>query len=234
MNRLQRLVTLALHLSARRRVLAKQIAGEFDVSIRTVYRDVKALEAAGFPIVGTAGDGYRIAQDAFLRPLPLAPDEAEALVLVGKALEPTLDATLRGALLRALTKLESTFGAPVRQRVRGVLGQTVFRRGAERQPALTGAILEAVRERRVLRITYRDPRDEVRSRRAIEPLGLVCLGEAWWLVAYCRLREGARIFRVDRIASCDRAGQRFDPRDGFSFAEVIERDRELGRALFGC
>jgi len=72
-------------LSARRRILAKQIADEFGVGLRTVHRDVKALEVAGFPLIGTAGDGYRMAQDAFLRPLQLAPDEAEALVLVGKA-----------------------------------------------------------------------------------------------------------------------------------------------------
>lgn len=152
MTRLPRLVTLALHLSARRRVLARQIAEDFGVSIRTVYRDVRALQAAGFPVVGTAGDGYRMAQAAFLRPLQLAPDEAEALVLVGKALGPTLDATLRGALLRALAKLEATFEPPVERRVRGVLGQTVFRSGTARQPALTAQVLEAVRERRVLQI----------------------------------------------------------------------------------
>jgi predicted DNA-binding transcriptional regulator YafY len=61
----------------------------------------------------------------------------------------------------------------------------------------------------------------------------VCRGDAWWLVAYCRLRRDARAFRVDRIDAWKTTGARSEPRDGFSFAEIVARDRHLARRLFG-
>jgi predicted DNA-binding transcriptional regulator YafY len=57
-------------------VLARDIAARFEVSLRTVYRDLRTITATGFTIEGTAGDGYRLTQDSYLRPLALAPDEA--------------------------------------------------------------------------------------------------------------------------------------------------------------
>src|SRR3569833_1517801 len=81
MRRLERLVAMALYLGARRRVLARDVADRFDISLRTVYRDVAALIEAGFPVEGTAGDGYRIAQTAFQRPLALTADAAEVLAV---------------------------------------------------------------------------------------------------------------------------------------------------------
>jgi predicted DNA-binding transcriptional regulator YafY len=145
-----------------------------------------------------------------------------------------MDDSLRGALRGAVAKLESTLDRPVQRRTRDLLARTRFVAQEERGPALTGAVLRALRERRTLRLAYRDTRTGVRTRRVVEPLGLVCLGEAWWLLAYCHLREGARIFRLDRIASCEDTGETFEPREGFSFAEVLRRDRELGRAILGC
>jgi predicted DNA-binding transcriptional regulator YafY len=81
MPRLDRLLAIALHLGSRRRLVARELANRFGVSLRTIYRDVSALVAAGFPVEGTAGDGYRLVQDGYLRPLALAPDEAEAIAL---------------------------------------------------------------------------------------------------------------------------------------------------------
>ena len=69
--------------------------------------------------------------------------------------------------------------------------------------------------------------------RSIEPLGLVCRGDAWWLVAWCRLRGDARAFRVDAIERWSTDGEAFAPREGLSFDDIVARDRHLGASLFG-
>ncbi|HEY0253812.1 MAG TPA: HTH domain-containing protein, partial [Kofleriaceae bacterium] len=86
MKRLDRIVAIALFLGTRRRVLAREVADQFGVSLRTVYRDMSALVEAGYPVEGNAGDGYRLRQESYLRPLALTGDEAEALAIAARAL----------------------------------------------------------------------------------------------------------------------------------------------------
>jgi predicted DNA-binding transcriptional regulator YafY len=229
-TRLERLLAIALFLGARRRVLARDVAAKFAVSLRTVYRDMRALAAAGFPVEGTAGDGYRLAQASYLRPLALTGDEAEALALAATGYGATIAPALREPLVRATTKLEAVLDTTTRGRVRDLERRIVvpaFARTLGPDPA----VLAALRDRRAARIVYAPP-DTARTTREIEPLGLVCRGDVWWLVAYCRLREDARAFRLDAIARfTPRAA--FPPRDGFSFDAVIARDRHLAESLFG-
>jgi predicted DNA-binding transcriptional regulator YafY len=234
MKRLDRLVAIALFLGSRRRVLARDIAARFDVSLRTVYRDVRALAGAGFPVEGNAGDGYRLSQDAFLRPLALTTEEAEVLVVAARGLEPAMRPPLSLALARATAKLEAALDRPTQRRLAELDRRIVVSPSGHRGSAPTQEILVALRDHRVASIDYDDHLSGRRTTRAIEPLGLVCLGEIWWLVAYCRLRAGARAFRVDRITAWRAATEIYEPRPGFSFSEVIARDRHLAAQLFGC
>ena len=218
MKRLERLLSMALYLGARRRVRAQDAAAHFGISLRTVYRDVQALVAAGFPIVGNAGDGYRV--DAFMRPLALDEDEAEALAVASLSVSDK-----RSALLSATSKLQATLGPAARRRVAVLekhVAEVPFRRAITPSPAM----LEAIRESRAATIVY----DGVR--RTIEPVGLVCRADAWWVVAYCRLRRDARAFRTDHITAWVDAGP-FALRSGFSFEEISRRDAHLVQSLFG-
>jgi predicted DNA-binding transcriptional regulator YafY len=233
MPRLDRLLAIALFLGNRRRVLAREVAEEFAVSLRTVYRDIRALVSAGFPVEGNAGDGYRLAQDAFLRPLALTPDEAEALSLAATALSATTQSSLRDALTRAAVKLNAVLDPQTRRQLNQLQKQIVVPAFARATLGPTPEVLSALRERQVARIRYRDTRTDAQSQRDIEPLGLVCLGESWWLIAYCRLRRDARAFRLDRIDTWHSLRSRFAPRARFSFGEVIARDRHLAKSLFG-
>jgi predicted DNA-binding transcriptional regulator YafY len=230
MKRLERLLAIALLLSARRRLVARELASELSVTLRTIYRDVRALVAAGFPIEGVAGDGYRLASTAHLRPLALTPDEADALVLAAYGARASVDSRAREVLVSATTKIEAAMGPDAAARTRHIARKIVF-------PPTLGArmpnteMLEAIRERRAARITFAPP-DAPRTIRTIEPLGLVSRGDAWWLLAYCRLRRDARAFRLDHIAVWKSLGS-FAPRDGFSFDEVVVRDAHLSHRLFG-
>src|SRR6187399_1129073 len=117
MRRLERLLAIALFLGARRRVRASDLASRFGVSLRTVYRDMQALVEAGFPLEGNAGDGYRLLQEAFLRPLALDDEEAEALSVAAQALKATVVGPMRAALASATTKLHAALGATARRRI---------------------------------------------------------------------------------------------------------------------
>lgn len=101
MKRLERLGSIALVFAARRRLRAAELAEEFSVSERTVYRDVRALQRAGFPIEGSAGDGYRVAAGAYLRPLALGEAEAAALIVAAELLSASADPPLRDRLASA-------------------------------------------------------------------------------------------------------------------------------------
>jgi predicted DNA-binding transcriptional regulator YafY len=226
-KRLERVVAIALFLGTRRRVLAREVAERFGVSLRTVYRDMRALERAGYPVEGNAGDGYRLRQESYLRPLALTGDEAEALAIAARA-----PGAFGDALSRAATKLEAVLDPATRRRVIELQRRVVVPDFA-RSIGPSGELLAAIRECRVTRVVYRDARTNERSRRDVEPLGLVCMGDAWWLVAYCHLREDARAFRVDRLERADVTTTAFAARAGFTLAEIVARDAHLARELFG-
>jgi predicted DNA-binding transcriptional regulator YafY len=231
MHRLERLLAIALFLGARRRVRASDVSQRFGVSLRTVYRDMRALGEAGFPVEGNAGDGYRLSQDSYLRPLALDEDEAEALSVAAQGLAASVDGRMRGALARANAKLQAALHPASRRRI-AQLEARIAVPDFVRATAPNAAMLEAIRERHTAAIRYLDQRSGKRTRRTIEPVGLVCRGDAWWLVGWCQLRKDARAFRVDGISEW-KTGGAFTVRDGFSFEEIVRRDRHLAPSLFG-
>jgi len=222
---------MALVLSARRRLRAADLSEQFGVSERSVYRDIAALQEAGFPVVGSAGDGYQVPAAAFLKPLQLTQSEAVALAMAAQTLEATADPRLRDLLQLALGKVESVLSPEARRQVRRQRAEVLVPAGALRPGGPLGAVLEAMASRSVLRIHYQAVKDDRASEREIEPLGLVRLVDGWLLVAYCRLRHAARAFRVDRIRSVHPTGEAYAPRPGSTFAEVIagEEGRRGGR-----
>ena len=231
MRRLERLLAIALFLGARRRARASDLAGRFGVSLRTIYRDMDSLAEAGFPVEGNAGDGYRLSQESYLRPLALDETEAEILTVAAHALAASVDGPMREALATATAKLQAAMRPAARRRI-SQLEARIATPDFVRSTAPRAAMLEAIRERRAASIRYLDPRSGKSSRRTIEPVGLVCRGDAWWLVAWCRLRKDARAFRVDRVFEWKPAGD-FAPREGFSFDDIVRRDRHLAPDLFG-
>lgn len=196
MKRLDRLLAVALLLSARRRLQAQGLAEHFNISLRTVYRDVRSLVEAGFPIVGTPGDGYLLPSTSTMRPLVMEPDEAEALVMGARLLEQTGDDAIRARLATAVAKLESVLPTDGVRRLREHRTRVLLS-GGSRSAGPIGVLLEGVTEHRVVRIQYG------LLRREIEPLGLVRIDDHWFVPSYCRLREDLRTFRADRIIAAE-------------------------------
>lgn len=221
MPRLSRLLSLALLFSARRRLRAEDAAQQFEVSVRTIYRDLAALQEAGFPLVGTPGDGYTLARGAELRPLAVTPEEAEALVMAARLLERGADEGLRASLTSVLAKLE---GALPPEAVARIKRQHVTVRLPEsREVGPLSLILDAVHHRRVLRITYAGVERDELSEREIEPLGLVRSGVYWLVPAWCRLRQDLRVFRSDRLQAAVSTGELYAAREGVTMEELTRR-----------
>jgi predicted DNA-binding transcriptional regulator YafY len=220
MKRLDRLLAIALLLSARRRLTATSLAEHFSISVRTVYRDVHSLVEAGFPITGTPGDGYLLPSSSQMRPLVMEPAEAEALVMGARLLEQDADEPLRARVATAVAKLEAVLPADGLRRVRAGRSQVVLG-GQTRRAGPLGVLLEAITEHQVLHIDYKGtPRD-------IEPMGLVRLGDLWVVPSYCRLRNDLRSFRADRILSAEPTGETFRPRPEASMEAFANRGDRL-------
>lgn len=182
-------------------VTARAIADALEVTKRTVYRDMAALQAMRLPIEGEAGVGYIMRSGFDLPPLMFDPDELEAIVVGLALLGRTGDRGLERAAERAASKISdvlpdgATAPAPLR-----VSTWTQIPKGR----VDTASLRRYIREEAELDITYRDLQDR-RTRRAIRPLALIYYIDVVVLVAWCALRQDIRHFRVDRIDDCTRS-----------------------------
>ena len=219
--RASRLLSLLLLLQTRGRMTAQQLAEELEVSVRTIYRDVDALNAAGVPLYGDAGHdgGYQLLDGYRTRLTGLTPAEAEALFLSGLP-GPAAELGLGGVLAAATLKLRAALPASMRDSAdrlseRFYLDAPGWYRPDRKVPCLA-EVASAVWERQVIQVRYsrwKAPEEVVRT---IEPHGLVLKAGTWYVVARC---EGTfRTYRVDQIAEAVPTGAVFDRAPGFALA----------------
>jgi predicted DNA-binding transcriptional regulator YafY len=201
MNRTDRLLAIVLELQARGGARAEDLARTFEVSKRTIYRDITALCEARVPVVASPGTGYKLMEGYFLPPLSFTPDEAAMLVLGAHAVRFAVDPAYRQASDAALRKLEAVLPPTSRERVQELF-QSMRIFGGWTSPEDAGkmaALREAILERRVVRLTYHSPREAEPRARDVEPYSLNFYRNVWHLQAYCRLRQDMREFRLNRI-----------------------------------
>ena len=233
MNRVDRLMAMVLHLQSRRVVRAEDLAAHFEISVRTVYRDLDALAEAGVPIVAEAGVGYSLLKGYHLPPVMFTAEEAAALCFGEKLVEQFTDASLRRQMEGALLKIRSVLPRDHQDHL-DRLGRTtiVVSRPGDTTPRLNSGALthlqRAVAERRVIALDYRGGARQEVTRRAVEPLGLVYYANNWHLIAHCRLRGDMRDFRTDRIQRLEILEERFNGHDDFSLSEFLKADNEAG------
>jgi predicted DNA-binding transcriptional regulator YafY len=209
MNRTERLMAILLELQVRGRLRAADLADRFEVSIRTIYRDLEGLSEGGVPLIATPGQGYRLVEGYFLPPLSFSGPEAGLLVLGGEFVRDRVDPDLREAANNALHKLESVLPADQRERLEHWRGELLFPRSRRADNANLGAIRMAIEERRVLRLLYHAYRRPGPEQRDVEPVSLIFMADSWHLAAYCRARQAPRFFRLDRIDHLATLSERF-------------------------
>ncbi|NJN82300.1 MAG: YafY family transcriptional regulator [Caldilineaceae bacterium] len=218
MNRIDRLLGYLLVFQSQRHVRAQDLAARFEVSDRTVYRDIDALCEVGVPIVGMPGTGYELLEGYHLPPVMFSEAEARALFLAISMLTGLTQAgETRQAAATALEKVRAVLPEPTLAQVeamQAVLGfYTVARTPLDLDDVTFERLQTAIHERRVVNIHYHAGHSNRISARDVEPLHLAYVDRAWILGAYCRLRQDQRNFRLDRIDQLTLLDETFEPRE---------------------
>jgi predicted DNA-binding transcriptional regulator YafY len=229
MNRIDRLTAVLIHLQTKKVVKAEEIADRFGMSLRTVYRDVKALMEAGVPIGSEAGKGYFIVDGYHLPPVMFTQDEASSMLLAGKLVDKMADKSVRGAYESAMHKIKAVLNESEKDHLQNLESHIeVFLRSRyevkEREEFpdhFMTDIQRAVAKKEVLRIDYSNNEEEL-SQREVEPIGIFYYSMAWHLIGWCRLRNGYRDFRADRIKALVNTGQTFEGRNLISLKEYFQ------------
>ncbi|MCL2733857.1 MAG: WYL domain-containing protein, partial [Actinomycetia bacterium] len=211
-----RLLSILLLLQNRGRMTADELAAELEVSVRTVYRDVEALHAAGVPLYGDAGHGggYRLLAGYRTRLTGLTSGEAEALFLSGVP-GPAAELGLGPALAAAELKVGAALPAPLREQAERIRSRFHLEAPgwyAQGDPVpFLEQVADAVWNSRVLEVRYRRWQEPTDVDRRLEPYGLVLKAGRWYAVA----GPGPRTYRVDQILELTATEERFEPPAGF-------------------
>jgi predicted DNA-binding transcriptional regulator YafY len=218
---------MVMYMQGRRVVTAEELARHFEVTVRTIYRDVSALGEAGVPVTGEAGVGYSLVKSYHLPPVALTADEAAALFVGGEMVKRFTDASLHEPMGTALDKLRAVLPRERQDHVERLSRHTVVMERSCGGTAPGGqpwlmAVQRAVMLGCVLRLGYVGKARTEETTRDVEPLGVVFYGGTWYLVGWCRLRGDYRHFRVDRIRALEQRPEKFEPRQDFSLTEHLK------------
>jgi len=229
MNRTDRLVAMVMYLQGRRVVRAEELATHFEVTPRTIYRDVSALSEAGVPISGEAGVGYSLVKGYHLPPVMLTSEEAGALFVGSEMVRQFADASLHAPTTTAIDKLRAILPVDCRDKLERLVRNTVIvgpspsERFAPSDRRWLLTLQQAIVQRQVLAVVYHGKLRTEDTTREVEPLGTVYNTGAWYLVAWCRLRSDYRFFRIDRLSEVKVKPERFAPRPDFSLPKYLEQ-----------
>ena len=239
MNRIDRLTAILIQLQSKKIVKAEEIADRFEISLRTVYRDVKALMEAGVPIGSEAGKGYFIVDGYHLPPVMFNQAEASAMLVAGKLVEKMTDQSVRKAFESALLKIKSVLNDSEKDYMEMLqasveVGRMPMPESAKFPNNFLTEIQKALVNKEVLEIEYHSTQEEL-TRREIEPIGIQYYSGAWHVIGWCRLRSGYRDFRADRIKTLTNSEKKFDGRNLISLQEylhsLMQSNQELQKAV---
>lgn len=200
MNRIDRLTAILVQLQSKKIVKAAEIAERFDISLRTVYRDIRALEEAGVPIGAEAGVGYFIMDGYFLPPVMFTEEEANSMLLAAKLVEELGDRSVSEEFQSALFKVKSVLKSSQKENLDS-LNDNIYVSKVNRMYSgkHISKIQNAIVGKKTIVMKYFSNYNEKTSEREIEPIGLFYYSNAWHLIAFCKMRKDYRDFRVDRI-----------------------------------
>ena len=239
MNRIDRLTAILIQLQTKKIVRAEEISDRFEISLRTVYRDVKALMEAGVPIGSEAGKGYFIVDGYHLPPVMFNQQEASAMLTAGKLVEKMTDDSIRRAYESALLKIKAVLNDSEKDHLENLQSSIqVFlypHQSLESPNEFMADIQRAISQKHVIRIHYESTKTQAESDREIEPIGIVHYSSHWHVIAWCRLRNGYRDFRVDVIKTLKSTGETFDGRNLFTlqqyFQSIMDAHQEMEQVV---
>jgi len=234
MNRIDRVTAILIQLQSKRVVKAQEIADRFSISLRTVYRDIKALEESGVPLAGEAGVGYSIMEGYRLPPVMFTREEAIAFLTAEKMMEKLTDSSSVEQYQSAMFKIKSVLRYAEKELLDDMSAyievvENPYLPVVENKPVHLQTILKSIGGKAILDIGYFANHTQLYSNRDVEPVGIYYQGSYWYMIAYCRLRKDYRSFRTDRISYINITGNHFDKQHPSlkSFLTKMNKEKEM-------
>ncbi|MDT9000165.1 YafY family protein [Paucibacter sp. APW11] len=223
MRRADRLFQIVQLIRGRRLSTADFLSTRLEVSPRTIYRDIAALQQQGVPIDGEAGVGYRMRAGFDLPPLMFSKEEAQALVAVVRLAQPQIDTELAQQADEALSKILAVLPGVARAAAESLALYAPLQGLDPLTRERLGQLRLATESRRKLRVQYQDQKGSA-SERVLRPLGCFFWGPVWTFAAWCEKREDFRNFRVDRIQQLEVLNERFRDEPGKTLADMRRQE----------
>ena len=210
-KRISRLTAILTQLQTTRRLTAAGLSEKFGVSTRTIYRDIKALEKAGVPVLTEEGKGYTLMEGYRIPPIMLTEKQANALILAEQLVLKNKDASFVKDYSEAIDKIKSILRYTTKDKANLLADRTQYKQviNQERNSSNLSDLQNALTNYQLVKIYYTN-KEGIATNRLIEPFALLS-AENWYLIAWCRLRTEFRFFRLDRIEKMQTLEENFEP-----------------------
>jgi len=226
MNRFDRITAILIQLQSKKIVKAQDIADRFNISLRTVYRDVRSLEEAGVPIIGEAGVGYSIMDGYRLPPVMFTREEARTFITAEKLMETFTDLSTKASYKSAMYKVKAVLKSAEKDMLDSIEENIEVRqRTIPFNTSISNTleiILNSISEKKIAKMEYASFNSSEPLQRKIEPVGIYHEFNYWYTIAFCHLRNDYRHFRTDRISKIALTDESFK-KEHFSLKEYLEQ-----------
>ncbi|MFY0689828.1 MAG: YafY family transcriptional regulator [Cyclobacteriaceae bacterium] len=227
MNRIDRLNAILIHLQSKPRTTVDELEDKYELSRRTIFRDIRSLIDAGVPIGGDAGEGYFIVEGYHLPPVVFNKEEAAAILVGAKLVPQNADMETAKSIEQALVKVKAVlrysdkeYLDKLEQKITILQPPNIEKEGFPKSHL--GVIQQAISTNHVLEIQYYASYNDATTSRQIEPLGLVFYANRWHVIAYCRMRKALRDFRADRVQKPQLHAEVFDPKTHPDYLDFLK------------
>lgn len=224
MNRIDRLFGILTLLQTRKYVTGEKLSEKFNISVRTVYRDVKALCEQGIPVSFEPHKGYFITQGFFLPPVSFTTDEANALLLIEGIVNGFTDRSIQTHYASALNKVKAVLPSTQKEKLE-ILNNTIksqlpdcFKNDFD----YLSTLQQVISIKKIIILEYSNNKKEA-SKREVEPIGLVFYAMSWHLIAWCHKRNDYRDFKVSRIVKITNTEIPFTKTEHMPMSEYVKQ-----------
>ncbi|MHC8949945.1 helix-turn-helix transcriptional regulator [Sphingobacterium hungaricum] len=212
-KRFNRVIAIYFQLQAKPIVKAQDLAERFDVSLRTIYRDLKSLELAGIPIVSEPTVGYSLVDGYKIPPTLFSKEEALSFVAAEKLVQKYFDKDLGSYFSSALNKMKSILRSSDKENIM-ILESEVYMKPTipvfnQKVPSALAILFESIAAQKVIKITYHSSNSAFAETRIVEPVGVFHESNFWYFMAFCHLRKDYRQFRLDRIENIEKLEDKY-------------------------
>ncbi len=211
-NRLSRLTAILTQLQTKRLITSTSLAQKFNVSVRTIYRDIRALEQSGVPILTEDGKGYTLMEGYKIPPVMFSEAQANALILAEQLVLKNKDSSLIKDYSEAIDKIKAVLKHSEKDKANLLSLRTKFKQleNYDIKSNILSPLQVALTNFYLVKFDYINA-EKKESNRTVEPFALLNISEGWLLVAFCRLRKEFRYFRLDRIQKLQIQQEKFTP-----------------------